>query len=312
MILFILSFLEEYPVGYNFVSLSQGIRSNAMGGAFTAVSDDATGLYYNTAGISLLEGFDSKVALYDLYDQVAILTFGLAFPVKITGFGFSMSIWGDEQQRYNDAGEYTGTFANTEVLSMGAFSIRALKNFSFGIGMKYLFSSFDKYSSTGILWDAGTIYIPNKFLRFGLSLQNLGFPRKFINSYEYPPSRLRSGGAFYFPILDIGRFIYALDIIAYPYRIEIGTGFEVSLYIPQFIKEFVEADISGIRIWGGFNSRGYSLEDHFFYGLGIVYGIAEDLYLSMEALYSTNYYLGDDLRFGLSLYYHKMKKNRKK
>ena len=302
--IFFLFLQFDYPIGYNFISISQGIRSMAMGEAFTAVSDDATGIFYNTAGLAFLEGFDSKFALYDMYNQLAILSFALAFPVKNFGFGFGMSLWGDEQQKYNEYGEHEGTFSNTEIFSEGAFSVKPLRYFSFGIGAKYLYSAFDNYTASGMLWDAGMLYIPNQFLKFGVSIQNLGFPRKFINLYEYPPSRLRTGGALFFPILNAGRFIYSIDIIGYPYRIDVGTGFELAIYLPDFVKDFIEADMSGIRIWAGFNTKGYSFREHFFYGMGIMYALDTNFYMSIEGIYTDNLYLGQSMRFGISLYYH--------
>ena len=303
MIFFLFSQLN-YPIGYNFVSFSQGIRSMAMGEAFTAVSDDATGIFYNISGFSFLEGFDSKIAIYDIYNQLAILSFGVAFPVKNFGFGFGMSLWGDEQQRYDEYGEHTGTFSNTEILSAAGFSVKPLNYFSFGIGAKYLYSAFDKYTANGMLWDAGMLYVPNQFLKFGISIQNLGFPRKFITLYEYPPARLRTGGAFFFPILNVGRFIYSIDLIGYPYRVDIGTGFEIAIYIPDFVRDFIEANMSGIRIWAGFNTKGYSFREHFFYGLGVIYAIDNNFYMSIEGIYTDNFYLGESMRFGISLYYH--------
>ena len=51
---------------FHYTNLLIGDRASGMGGAYTAVSDDATGLYYNPAGIAYTMGrsFSASVNAY--------------------------------------------------------------------------------------------------------------------------------------------------------------------------------------------------------------------------------------------------------
>ena len=40
----------------NYLKIGVGARATAMGGAFTAIADDATALYWNPAGLSQIKG----------------------------------------------------------------------------------------------------------------------------------------------------------------------------------------------------------------------------------------------------------------
>ena len=40
-----------------FLAMEEGARATAMGGAVTAVADDATAIFWNSAGLALMDGF---------------------------------------------------------------------------------------------------------------------------------------------------------------------------------------------------------------------------------------------------------------
>jgi len=96
---------------YHYNNLLIGDRASGMGGAYTAVSDDATGLYYNPAGVAYATGRNlsaSVNAYYNLtktYDGVigghgwerkssALLPnyFGIVQPLGKLKFGFSYAV----------------------------------------------------------------------------------------------------------------------------------------------------------------------------------------------------------------------------
>ncbi len=54
---------------YHYTNLLVGDRASGMGGAYTAVSDDATGLYYNPAGIVYVTGRNVSASVNAYYDN---------------------------------------------------------------------------------------------------------------------------------------------------------------------------------------------------------------------------------------------------
>ena len=76
----------------NFIGMNNGARSLAMGNAFVALSDDATAIFSNPAGLARMDQFyltGSRQNLYglsDLYnDMVAI---SIPTPIFRTGIAF--------------------------------------------------------------------------------------------------------------------------------------------------------------------------------------------------------------------------------
>src|SRR5512142_2455055 len=106
-------------------NLLVGERASGMGGAYTAVSDDATGLYYNPAGIVYAAGrsvsanvngyYYSKKTYKDVIggngwvrNSAALLPnyFGAVLPLEDYKIGFSYalpdSITSDQEQTFHD------------------------------------------------------------------------------------------------------------------------------------------------------------------------------------------------------------------
>ncbi|MBK7369011.1 MAG: UPF0164 family protein [Candidatus Eisenbacteria bacterium] len=76
-----------------FLKIGVGARAAAMGGAFVAVADDATALYYNAAGIARIDAEKSEISLNHAnwpaelsFDQV-----GYVFHVKKIPGAFGIS-----------------------------------------------------------------------------------------------------------------------------------------------------------------------------------------------------------------------------
>ena len=75
----------------NFTGMNSGARSLGMGNAYTALADDASGLFYNPAGIALNKSFNfiiSKQNLYGVEDLSSdMLAFSLPTPIFRTAIG---------------------------------------------------------------------------------------------------------------------------------------------------------------------------------------------------------------------------------
>lgn len=157
-----------------------GPRAIGMGGAFTAISDDITALYWNpggTANINSNEAFFNHTALYaDVSHDYA------AFATKLSDIGtvglFVSVLSMDEMQvRTIENPEGTGEYFDYNTLVMGVnFSRYLTENFAIGFNVKYISENLWHMSSTGLAVDIGTLYkIPvlNE-LRIASSISNFG------------------------------------------------------------------------------------------------------------------------------------------
>ncbi|HQF43583.1 MAG TPA: PorV/PorQ family protein [Ignavibacteriaceae bacterium] len=162
------------------LKINVGPRAIGMGGAFTAVADDISSLYWNPAGsanIESNEAFFNHTALYlDInHDYAAIAT-------NLTGFGtvgafVSVLSTDDMPVRTVEKPEGTGEFFNYGAIIVGVNYSRYLtENFSIGFNAKYINESIWHMSATGFAIDVGTLYkIPvlNE-LRIAASISNFG------------------------------------------------------------------------------------------------------------------------------------------
>ncbi|HVM32845.1 MAG TPA: PorV/PorQ family protein [bacterium] len=95
----------------NFLKIGMGARASAMGGSFTAVSDDATAVFWNPAGLVLADGAQFSLTHAEWIDGVDSEFFAFSQDMDMDGaFGGSLSYLG------------TGNFASSLETSSGAFA----------------------------------------------------------------------------------------------------------------------------------------------------------------------------------------------
>lgn len=157
-----------------------GPRAIGMGGAFTAVSNDITAMYWNpggTANINFNEAFFNHTSLYaDVRHDFAAIASNLSDIGTIGAFVSVLSM--DEMVvRTEEAPEGTGEFFNAGAIVIGVnFSRFLTEQFAIGANFKYINESIWHMSATGFAVDIGTIYklpILNEF-RIAASISNFG------------------------------------------------------------------------------------------------------------------------------------------
>lgn len=162
------------------LKLNVGPRAIGMGGAFTAVSNDISSMYWNpggTANIMMSEAFFNHSSLYaDIKHDYA------AFATNLSDFGtvglFVSVLSMDEMLvRTIENPEGTGEFFDAGALVMGLNYARFLtENFAIGFNFKYISESIWNMNASGFAIDIGTLYkIPvlNE-LRIAASVSNFG------------------------------------------------------------------------------------------------------------------------------------------
>jgi hypothetical protein len=176
-----------------------GAKAMGMGGAFVAVANDATALYWNPAGISRLPGnemvFIHTAWIADIkYDFV-----GSVFPLSSVGvIGISLiSLRTDEMKvRTVDQPEGTGEMFSVGDLAMSlAYARNLTDRFSIGINGKFIQQKIWHMSATGFAIDIGTLFTTSfSGMKIGMSISNFGSKMQmlgkdtFIN-YDLAPNQ---------------------------------------------------------------------------------------------------------------------------
>lgn len=169
--------------GSLFQKIGVGARAAGMGGAFSALADDITALYWNPAGIARLKGVNASATYTAYFAGINHNFIGAVLPISERyRFGISLIVLDNGALRKSTIQKdiNAGTF-NANDLSLGLTLAGAMTDrFSFGATIKYIRSSILDLSADGIGFDAGSLYQTDFYnLKISLALSNLGSDRNF-------------------------------------------------------------------------------------------------------------------------------------
>lgn len=162
-----------------FLSIPVGARAIGMGGAFVAVANDASAMYWNPAGIARIYKAE---ALFTHARWIADIDFnygGVIVPLEgfgTVGVNFT-SMTTDEMERTTESQpDGTGEFFNVGSFAIGLSYARNLTDwFSIGGNVKFVREGIWNSSATGFGVDIGTLFTtPFSGLKFGAGITNFG------------------------------------------------------------------------------------------------------------------------------------------
>ena len=191
----------------SFLQLGVGARPLGMGSAFTAISDDATGLFWNPAGLAQTGKKQIAAAYSEMFEGRRQTFFGLVVPSSAGSFGVGWLSYGISGiSRRDVSGQSQGEFSSSE----NAFGLAYAKGLEGGIfdlmiggGAKLLYHKLADNKATGYGGDLGLlakIQLPGlvKKLAVGMALQNIGANLKWDTESEHEeeiPLDVRVGAA---------------------------------------------------------------------------------------------------------------------
>ena len=176
----------------NFLKMEIGARGSAMGGSYTAVAQGAEAVFWNPAGLSLMESSGAAVSYQTLPADLFIHSASFVYKLN-DGYSFAVS-WAqlsmDDMEIttiYHPEGNGSFFQYKNSFISL-SLSRKFTDQFSFGINGKFLKEDYgvDGIDSKGYAIDLGTLYYTGfKSLRLGSSLSNFGPNIRPQGSYEY-------------------------------------------------------------------------------------------------------------------------------
>jgi hypothetical protein len=148
-----------------------------MAGTVVTVTNDPNMLFYNPATISTLESSQGSVGFFK--HLLDINSGYLCYSRQVAdighfGAGILFTNYGSFQER-DEVGNLTGSFSASDLALTLGYATELERGLHVGGAMKFIYSSIAGYSSTGLAFDAGVLYlIPDTRLALGASIRNLG------------------------------------------------------------------------------------------------------------------------------------------
>lgn len=162
-----------------FLSVPMGARATGMGGAFVAVADDPTAMYWNPAGVAELQGFhflfDHTSWIADLGYEYFGATIGIG-SLGTLGLNATASNYGEMKVTTVDYQDGTGEVFNVTDLAVGvSYGMKLTEDFAIGFNPKMIYQKIWRMSATGFAIDIGMLYrTPFKGFTLGMSVSNFG------------------------------------------------------------------------------------------------------------------------------------------
>ena len=161
-----------------FLKIDVGARASALGGNFVALADDPTALYWNPAGVALLEGPSFTASHIEWLLDITHDFAGFTTPVGDGAIGVSVIALntGRWEQTTIEEPEGTGIFVDFSGFSIGVTYARQMTDrFSFGLTGKYIAEKAFNESAQTAAVDLGTLLdLGYRSIRIGMSITNFG------------------------------------------------------------------------------------------------------------------------------------------
>ncbi|KPJ60112.1 MAG: hypothetical protein AMJ46_08380 [Latescibacteria bacterium DG_63] len=218
MILSASAIQAEEITGLTFLKIGVGARASAMGSAHLAVASDATSLYWNPAGLALVEGLDLHLSHNEWFQDVRYEFLSVAKRWGAHGFGVGFSgLYMDELERRDEYGNLLGHFGFYDIAVCGGWGMNVKPGVYVGTSVKMLVEQIDDVTATGFAVDLGTRYetpVPN--LALGLGVFNVGPKMKFLVEEFDIPRSFSCGASYTLPIESwSGDLLMAADAVFY-------------------------------------------------------------------------------------------------
>lgn len=189
-------------LGGQSLKIGVGARAAAMGDAYVALSDDATAVYWNPAGIARMSG--QSISLNHtswpaniLFDQAAYV-FNIKWIPGMLGVNVRALTMSRDIVRTTYLPEGTGDTFDAGEWAYGLSYARALTDkFSAGFSVNYIQTGLDDVKGSSTTFDFGTLYdVGVMGAKIGMSIQNIGSDMTFIDEKVKMPVFFRVGGSF--------------------------------------------------------------------------------------------------------------------
>ena len=187
-----------------FLKIDVSARAIAMGGAFTAVSDDIGAIYTNPAGLARSVGYQTMFTHTNWIAETNYDFAALSLNLQQYGsLGIMVSAFdsGDMLVRTIDAPDGTGEYFSAQDFLVGVSYAKKLTNhFALGATVKYIKQNLWHMSASTFAVDVGLLFsTPFWGVNLGASIKNFGSTMQLSgqdNKFAYDPDPRNEGNVY--------------------------------------------------------------------------------------------------------------------
>lgn len=178
-------------------AIGMGARQLGMGGASVGFINSSGSVYWNPAGLALLQRTQLQLFHMNLFMDTRYQFLSAAFPTISAG-GFGVGVGDISSGDFDRIKDYhkIGEFSSRQDLFLLGYGFSPVKKLLAGVTVKGVYFDIADYKSTGFGFDLGMIYFPPllKEMSFGLKLSDIGGPRIKLHRLEQRfPWSIRGG-----------------------------------------------------------------------------------------------------------------------
>jgi len=187
--------------GGQFLKIPVGARASAMGGAFVGVSDDASSMFWNAAGVARIDPEKSVLSFNHavLPADIQFTQAGYVFHMKRIPGAVGVNVRSLRMDPMTETTAFqpegTGNTFDAGFMTLGLTYARSFTDkFSAGITGNFIHSGLAEFSQQTYSFDLGTLYdVGTLGMKIGMSISNIGSQEKFIDRTARIPSIFRVG-----------------------------------------------------------------------------------------------------------------------
>ena len=181
-----------------FLKIDAGARAAAMGGAFTAVGDDASSVFYNPAGPALARNQELMLSHSEWLEGLRNEHAAYIQPVspRLTLFTGLTALIIPSLDKLDIYGSQAGSFSAMDGAAGAGLSWAFSRNFFGGLFAKTVYQQADSQKAFAYAGDFGLLKTYGNTVRLGLSAQNLGTRMKLYSESFDLPLTYRGGAAY--------------------------------------------------------------------------------------------------------------------
>ncbi|MFH0774115.1 MAG: PorV/PorQ family protein [bacterium] len=249
---------EAGITGAQFLEIAIGARPCSMGGAFCAIADDASAIYWNPAGLGQITEKEFYLMHTEWFQDINCEFIGFVQPLEeeLGAIGLGIFLLGiDDLKGYDSSGNPTIEFGAVDRFIALSFAQHRDK-LLIGVGVKFLHQEIAHKKADSTAFDIGILYKAYPCLTFGGVLQNIGKGMKFDSiEGELPLKAVFGTGYRVNP-----RLLLSVDINkSIDDHIRLNTGLEYQPLKPLFLR-FGYNQLAGITGGMGFSRNGVFLD----------------------------------------------------
>jgi hypothetical protein len=169
-----------YGMANDYLQYGAGAKSLAMGGAYVALADEASGPYWNAAGLTQINEYQFLAMYAPFFEQTSYNFVSYVHPLRslgtlaISDVLFHSAGYEEVDNTGDVIGRNKSIFKNAVIIS---YANKIHKRLSLGASLKLIHERVTRYSGNGQGIDLGILCQPLEALSVGLAVQNVLQPK---------------------------------------------------------------------------------------------------------------------------------------